>query len=440
MSKIQPRIYQGTRDFLPEEMLKRQRIIKTVRTAFERYGFLPVETPAIEYLDILTGKYGDEGDKLIYPLAYKDGKTLALRYDQTVPLSRLMAMYHGQLTMPFKRYQIQPVWRADRPQKGRYREFYQLDADIVGEDGFLADAEIIALTHEIFSSLGFEKFLIRVNHRMALRALTLDAGLEKNQEVDVCRAIDKLDKIGRDGVAKELANSGIDDSAANTLFSRLLDTEYSLDQLEQLTQEFAEKFDDVSGVDNLAELYRTVIALGVPEHQVKIDLTLARGLDYYTGPIFETVLTEPEGFGSVSGGGRYDELIGTYSNVDISATGVSFGLDRIYGAMEELNLHQEKQTTTSVLVVNFGGEEEIHAMRLAGRLRQRGVNTEVYFKPAKMKKQFGYADKNGIEYVAIFGSDEIKSDSISLKNMKTGDQETLPFEQALQKLQNIFDD
>lgn len=440
MNKIQTRIYKGTRDFLPDEMLKRQRIVAKVRQSFERYGFLPVETPAIEYLDILTGKYGDEGDKLIYPLAYKDGKTLALRYDQTVPLSRLMAMYHNQLTMPFKRYQIQPVWRADRPQKGRYREFYQLDADTVGEESYLADAEIVALTNEIFHNLGFKEYTIRLNHRMALRAMTLEAGLKQEQEVDVCRAIDKLDKIGEEGVEKEMAASNIGPKSVESIFARVLNSSFGLDELDTLLHDYADKFQNVEGVENLVDLYRTVLALGVPERNIKLDLSLARGLDYYTGPIFETVLTNPQGFGSVSGGGRYDKLIGTYSNVDICATGVSFGLDRIFGAMEELGLHSKSRTTTQVLVVNFGGEEQQHAMTLAGRLRQKGVNTEVYFQPAKMKKQFTYADKNNIPYVAIYGSDEIEKDAISLKSMKTGDQEQLPFDLAIKKLNDLFGD
>lgn len=436
MDFIEPRIYQGTRDFMPEEMLKRQRIIALVRRAFERYGFLPVETPAIEYLDILTGKYGDEGDKLIYPLAYKDGKTLALRYDQTVPLSRLVAMYKKQLTFPFKRYQIQPVWRADRPQKGRYREFYQLDADTVGETSYLADAEIIALTYDIFSSLGFSKFQIRINHRMALRGLTLEAGLKQEQEVEVCRAIDKLDKIGRDGVRKEMTRGEITEQAAEIILARLLDKEYSLDALSALTDEYADRFENVERVNELVSLYQTVRDLGVPEEHVAIDLSLARGLDYYTGPIFETILTEPKGFGSVSGGGRYDKLIGTYSGVHVAATGVSFGLDRIYGAMEEVGLHKENNTTTSVLVVNFGGDEQQHALKLAGRLRKEGINTEVYLKPARMKKQFGYADKNNIPYVAIYGADEIANDIISLKSMKTGDQQQLPYQEALELLRS----
>ena len=434
MSVIKPRIFQGTRDFLPEEMLKREAIVDVVRSAFKRYGFLPVETPAIEFQDILLGKYGDEGDKLIYRLAYKEGKVLALRYDQTVPLSRLVAMYRGQLTMPFKRYQIQPVWRADRPQKGRFREFYQLDADTVGADNYLADAEIVALVNDIFTSLGFPSFQIRLNHRMALRSITLAAGLAQEDEVNVCRCIDKLDKIGREGVEKEMASCGFSAEAVSSIFAILEDESLVGDKLDTLLKEYEEKFDDVDGVSDLVPLYNQIINLGVPKENLHLDLSLARGLDYYTGPIFETVLTEPKGFGSVSGGGRYDKLIGTYCGVDVPATGVSFGLDRIFGAMEELGLHKDSKTTTRVLVINFGGESEGAAMRLAGEFRNAGVNTEVYFKAAKLKKQFSYADKQGIEYVAIYGEDEAASGKVSLKNMQTGEQESYPVAEAIELL------
>jgi histidyl-tRNA synthetase len=431
---IQPRIFKGTRDFLPEEMIKRLRIVELVKSAFVRYGFLPVETPAMEYLDILVGKYGEEGDKLIYPLAYKDGKELALRYDQTVPLSRLIAMYHGKMTFPFKRYQIQPVWRADRPQKGRFREFYQLDADSIGAANYLADAEIVALTNDIFSTLGFPGFTIRLNHRMALRAFTLEAGLKQEQEMALCRCIDKLDKMDRDGVRNEMLKSGFSDSHADAVFKLILDTDYSMEELDKLLHSFADKFDDVEGVENLVPLYREILNLGVPEQKIKLDLSLARGLDYYTGPIFEVVLDEPKGFGSVAGGGRYDKLIGNYCGTDYPATGISFGLDRIYGAMTELGLHDEARTTTKVLVINFGGEETERAMQLAGKLRAAGLPTEVYLEKAKLKKQFGYADKLGIPYVAIYGEDEAAAGTVSLKSMKTGEQETMKLDEAVAKL------
>lgn len=437
MSVIKPRIFQGTRDFLPEEMLKREAIVDVVRSAFKRYGFLPVETPAIEFQDILLGKYGEEGDKLIYRLAYKDGKVLALRYDQTVPLSRLVAMYRGQLTMPFKRYQIQPVWRADRPQKGRFREFYQLDADTVGAENYLADAEIVALVNDIFTSLGFPGFQIRINHRMALRSITLAAGLAQEEEVNLCRCIDKLDKIGREGVEKEMSACGFAPDSIARIFEILEDKSLHGEKLDALLKDYESRFDNVDGVSDLVPLYNQIINLGVPEENVHLDLTLARGLDYYTGPIFETVLVEPKGFGSVSGGGRYDKLIGTYCGVDVPATGVSFGLDRIFGAMEELGLHPQARTTTKVLVVNFGGSSEGAAMQLAGKFRNSGINTEVYFTAAKLKKQFSYADKQGIEYVAIYGEDEAASGTVSLKNMRDGEQLSLPVPEAVELLKKL---
>lgn len=270
---------------------------------------------------------------------------------------------------------------------------------------------------------------------MALRSITLAAGLAQDQEVDLCRCIDKLDKIGREGVEKEMTRCGFGPDSIQNIFAILEDKSLIGEKLDTLLKDYEKRFENVEGVSDLVPLCNQIIDLGVPEENVLLDLSLARGLDYYTGPIFETVLDEPKGFGSVSGGGRYDKLIGTYCGVDVPATGVSFGLDRIFGAMEELGLHSKTKTTTKVLVINFGGSSEAAAMKLAGGFRNAGVNTEVYFKAAKLKKQFSYADKQGIEYVAVYGEDEEAAGIVSLKSMETGAQEKLTIEEATKLLQ-----
>ena len=436
MEKIKPRIYSGTRDFLPEEMLQRDAVVETIKGAFRRYGFLPLETPAIEYLDILLGKYGEEGDRLIYRLAYDDGRTLALRYDLTVPLSRLVAMYQGQLALPFKRYQIQPVWRADRPQirQGRFREFYQCDADTVGSASPLADAEIVALTHEILSALGFENFLIRINHRSILRAITLHSGLRVEDEAAVCRCIDKLDKVGLDGVRREMADSGFSDAVIEKIFGVLALEGEAGEVLAALAEKLGGVEGAEEGIARTGELLDAVAALGVPPERFRLDLYLARGLDYYTGPIFESVLPEHPHIGSLTGGGRYDELIGLYSGVDVPATGTTIGLDRIFAAMGQLGMLAGARTTTQVLVVNFGGESLAAALAFAGSLRRAGVAAEVYFEPAKLKKQFSYADKKGIPNVAIIGEEEAAAGKVSIKELASGEQVTLPLAEALARL------
>jgi histidyl-tRNA synthetase len=438
MEKIKPRIFSGTRDFLPEEMLQREQIIETIKSAFRRYGFLPLETPALEFLDILLGKYGEEGDRMIYRLAYEEGETLALRYDLTVPLSRLVAMYQGQLQFPFKRYQIQPVWRADRPQirQGRFREFYQCDADTVGSDSMLADAEIIALTSEILNALGFRNFVIRVNHRRILRAITLNAGLRREDEAAVCRCIDKLDKIGLQGVRKEMLDAGFSTAAVERVFKVLELTGEPEELLEQLASLLGSSEGAEEGIGRTRELLDYVARLGVKPYNYRFDLYLARGLDYYTGPIFESILPEQPHIGSLTGGGRYDDLIGLYSGIAVPATGTTIGLDRIFEAMGQLGMLSGRKTTTKVLVVNFGGESLQHSLALAGKLRSAGIATEVYFEEARIKKQISYADRKGIPFVAIIGEEEAKSGSVSIKTLASGEQVTLPLAEALKLLGN----
>ncbi len=438
MEKIKPRIFSGTRDFLPEEMLQREEIVGRIKGAFRRYGFLPLETPAIEYLDILLGKYGDEGDRMIYRLAYEEGNTLALRYDLTVPLSRLVAMYHGRLQYPFKRYQIQPVWRSDRPQirQGRFREFYQCDADIVGSEAMLADAEIVALTNEILSALGFEKFVIRINHRKILRAITLHSGLRLEDESAVCRCIDKLDKIGLDGVRKEMLDSGFGEAVADSIFDVLALEGGHEELLEKLLSMLGSTEVAEEGIEQTRELLEDVGRLGVPAERFRLDLYLARGLDYYTGPIYESVLPDHPHIGSLTGGGRYDELIELYSGIDVPATGTTIGLDRMFAAMGQLGMISERKTTTRVLIVNFGGEELANALAFTGSLREAGIAAEVYYEAARLKKQFTYADRKGIPFVAIIGEEEARSGKVSIKNLASGEQETLPLAEALNMLRD----
>jgi histidyl-tRNA synthetase len=437
MEKIEPRIFSGTRDFLPEEMLQREEIIGTIKDAFRRYGFLPLETPAIEYLDILLGKYGEEGDRMIYRLSYEEGKTLALRYDLTVPLSRLVAMYHGQLQFPFKRYQIQPVWRADRPQirQGRFREFYQCDADIVGSDTMLADAEIIAVTNEILTALGFSNFVIRINHRRILRAITLHSGLRREDEAAVCRCIDKLDKIGMDGVRKEMHEAGFSRAAVDEVF-KILELEGEPHELlERLATLLGKAEGAEEGIGRTAELLDHVARLGVPRDNFRLDLYLARGLDYYTGPIYESVLPDHPHIGSLTGGGRYDELIGLYSGIDVPATGTTIGLDRMFAAMGQLGMLSTRRTTTKVLVINFGGKALTAALAFAGRARAAGIAAEVFFEEARLKKQMSYADRKGIPYVAIIGDEEAEGGKVGIKKLASGEQVTLPLAKALKMLE-----
>jgi histidyl-tRNA synthetase len=377
----------GTRDLLPETMIRRLSVIETVRGVFARFGFLPLETPAIERIETLMGKYGTEGDQLIYKILKRgEGGTrgevdLALRYDLTVPLARVVAMNPG-LSMPFKRYQIQPVWRADRPQKGRFREFYQCDVDTVGCEEMWADAEALAVVDSALRALGFTGFTIKLNHRALLRALVEEVGAG-DRETGVLVAIDKLDKIGKKGVTAELERCGLDSVT------------------------------------------------------IRFDPTLARGLSYYTGPVFEVVVEEPA-IGSIAGGGRYDNLIGVFGKKSVPAVGVSLGLERILVVMEELGMFGELPTaTTQVLVTVFNDSSRTLALQQATALRQAGVNAEVWMKaPGKLAKQFKYANKAGIARVLTCGPNELQDGNVTLKHMESGEQWTGPMDQAIARIQS----
>lgn len=437
-NKIQARIFKGTRDFPPSQMIHRERILNVMRAAFQKFGFEPIETPAIEYLNVLAGKYGEDADRLIYRLNYKTGTKdeAALHYDLTVPFSRFIAM-NPNLPKPFKRYQIQPVWRADRPQphQGRFREFYQCDIDAVGSKSMMCDAEIIAIKNEVLVELGFTNFIIKINNRKLLNGMVQYAGLDERFTQEVCRSIDKLDKMSFEDVAKELRTKEINDEAINKI-KDLIDLDLKVDtQFDQLAKLF-EGFELAQeGINELKTLFEFLEVLGVPQQNIKFDIALARGLDYYTGTIFETKLKDYPHIGSLTGGGRYDELIGMFSGQELPAVGTSLGLDRIFTAMQQVGLIEEKmQSRTKVLFIHFK-DTILHSMKMATLLRNEGINVEVYPVDTKLKKQFSFADKKNIPYTIVIGDQEIEDEVVSFKNMETGEQQKLSIEQVVEILQ-----
>jgi len=446
MAKVNVSLPQGTRDFSPEVLRKRKHIIQTIQSVFELYGFEPLETPAMENLETLMGKYGEEGDKLIFKilnngldnpakqLQIKDdfekvleGKNIkgiterALRYDLTIPFARYVAMNHGQLTFPFKRYQIQPVWRADRPQKGRYREFYQCDADVVGSNALLNEVELVNIYATVFEKLGMD-VEIRINSRKILAALAeLCGGTDKMTDITV--AIDKLDKIGIDKVKEELLQRGLNTAQIEVIEKYLSingDTEGKLSQLKSLMG------DNENAQKGMQEIeYVLTAQISNLKSQIHIDFTLARGLNYYTGIIFE-VKAKGVQIGSIGGGGRYDDLTGLFGVPNIPGVGISFGLDRIFDVMEELKLFSEDVTSgTQVLFFNLGEEESKIAFALMQQLRGKGIRSEMYHEQAKFDKQFKYADKKNIIYAVIIGTKEMEEGIYVLKNLKTSEQKSL---------------
>lgn len=412
----------GTRDRMPATMNRRLAVIAAVREVFLRYGFEPLETPAFERIETLTGKYGDEGEKLMFRIL-KRGEggergevDQALRYDLTVPLARMAAMNPG-LPLPFKRSQIQPVWRAERPQKGRYREFYQCDVDTIGTDSLIADAECIAVVHDALVALGFDQFTIRVNHRQLLRSLADAIGATDN-ETGLLIALDKLDKVGRDGVDEELRGRGFSDEQVSGLWP-LLDGAA------------------IAGAEDAEADLETVIGLaqdlGVDPARVKLDRTLARGLDYYTGPVFETVLAG-EYSGSVSGGGRYDGLIGMFSGREVPAVGVSLGIERIIMIMEESGMMPDVPTSTRVWVTVFDEGSRSTALQTATTLRAAGIHTQISAKIGKLGKQFKEADSRGVPFALVQGPTEIEQGVVTLKDLSSGEQWTGSLSDAVERL------
>lgn len=434
--RIEPRLPRGMRDILPQKMILREYVIGVIRQVFEQFGFEPLQTPAIELEEMLMGKYGPDAERLIYSAGHEGGKErLALRYDLSVPLSRVVAQY-PDLLKPFKRYQIAPVWRAERPQKGRYREFYQCDADTVGSASMLADAETLNVTYEILTRLGFRQFVINLNDRKLLIGIGQYAGVPAEQLGSLYRSIDKLDKIGLDGVVGELRKNGIPEDAIRRLLELL--------QIEGTNQEVVARLRAVlaaypaalEGIDELDEIRGYLEAIGIPERFYPIVPTMVRGLEYYTGPIYETIVQEPK-IGSITGGGRFDKLVGMFSNRSLPATGTTIGIERIIDVMDELRMFPPGvgQTVTQVLVTRFSPALVAESLKAASLLRQAGLNTELYFENDALGKQVSYANRKGIPYVLILGPDELAAGLVTLRDLVAKQQMTVPRDQAAAQIQ-----
>ena len=455
-----PSIPKGTRDFSPLEMARRNYIFDTIKSVFSLYGFQQIETPAMENLSTLMGKYGEEGDKLLFKILNSgdwksaishealDNATIGalttkvsekgLRYDLTVPFARFVVQHREEIQFPFKRYQIQPVWRADRPQKGRYREFYQCDVDVVGTNSLLSEVELIQIVEEVYRRLGI-RVSLHINNRKILAGIAEVIG-QPERIIDITVAIDKLDKIGIDNVNKELLEKGLPEEAVNALQPILNLSGTNTEKLDQLAQVLANSETGLKGIEEL----RTIFALynqsdasdksDMSDFLVELDLCLARGLNYYTGAIFEVKALDAQ-IGSITGGGRYDNLTGIFGMPNVSGVGISFGADRIYDVLCELNLYPENlQSTTQLLFATFGEQELLYALRWAKALREKGMSVEVYPEPTKMKKQMGYADSKKIPFVAIVGGDEMAAGKVMLKDMQSGEQKLVTREELMAKM------
>ena len=437
-----PNIPKGTRDFSPEEMAKRNYIFDTIRSVYALYGFQQIETPAMETLQTLMGKYGEEGDKLLFKVLnsgdflskvsdeeLKDGNPLhlaaricekGLRYDLTVPFARYVVMHRDELQLPFKRYQIQPVWRADRPQRGRYREFYQCAADVVGSDSLLNEVELMQIIDTVFTRLGVN-VQIKINNRKILTGIAEVIG-EADKIVDITVAIDKLDKIGLENVNEELRNDGISESAIEKLQPIIQLSGDNDQKLNVIREVLKDSETGLKGVEETAFILDTLKTVGL-KNEMQLDLTLARGLNYYTGAIFEVKALDTP-MGSITGGGRYDNLTGIFGMPGISGVGISFGADRIYDVLNALDLYpKEAVTSTQLLFVNFGPKETAYCLPLVAKAREAGIRTEIYPDSSKMKKQMSYANAKAIQFVAIAGENEIAEGKVTLKNMTTGEQQ-----------------
>jgi len=446
-----PSIPKGTRDFSPIEVAKRNHIISTIKKHFELYGFQPIETPSFENSETLLGKYGEEGDRLIFKIlnsgdfiakvddtiySLKSSFSLApkitekaLRYDLTVPFARYVVMHQNDIDFPFKRYQIQPVWRADRPQKGRFREFYQCDADVVGANSLLQEVEFVQLYDAVFTDLGLEGCTIKMNNRKILSGIAEVIGAE-HALVDFTVALDKLDKIGEEKVKEEMLSKGISKTAiekASPLFSMSGGISQQLEQLKSLLEDSAT---GLQGIQELEKIFEWVNSVGLRSAQLRLDVTLARGLNYYTGAIFEVAAPRGIKMGSIGGGGRYDDLTGIFGLKDVSGVGISFGLDRIYLVLEELGLFPENiEQSLDVLCLNFGELESRAAFQLIKKFRDEGIRADIYPTTAKVQKQFKYADQRKARYVVLLGDKELSERSFVVKNMHSGEQQSYSFDQ-----------
>lgn len=466
-----PAIPKGTRDFLPDEVARRTYIFDTIKSVFKSYGFAPIETPSFELSSTLMGKYGDEGDKLIFrilgsgnylynktpislpaqdgPLSALDFDKLsaeeriqlnsftqrisekALRYDLTVPFARFVVQHQHELSFPFKRYQIQPVWRADRPQHGRYQEFYQCDADVVGSDSLLYEVDFVQIFDQVLTNLRIPGFTILINNRKILSGIAEVSG-ESDKLIDITVAIDKLDKIGEEGVIKELQEKGVSAKAIEIISPLFRITGNNDERLEQMKSFLKDSEIGLKGIEELQFVLDQTNQLGVERANVEFDVTLARGLNYYTGAIFEVKAHDVK-MGSICGGGRYDDLTGLFGLNGLSGVGISFGADRIYDVLKELNLFPEDTNAgLTLLFANFGEKEAAYCMKLTKKLRQSGVDCEVYPSAAKMQKQFKYADNRKVKFVALIGENELTQGQLQIKNMETGEQQAMTEGELLQ--------
>ncbi|ELY2010480.1 histidine--tRNA ligase [Flavobacterium psychrophilum] len=472
---MKPSIPKGTRDFSPAEVAKRQYIIQKMRTHFEKFGYQPIETPSFENSETLMGKYGEEGDRLIFKilnsgnfffnkkkielpesiqsLQLNSAETIAvnelvelnkftnnisekaLRYDLTVPFARYVVQHQNEIEFPFKRYQIQPVWRADRPQKGRFREFYQCDADVVGSTSLWQEVELVQLYDSVFTDLGLNDVTIKINNRKILSGIAEVIGAS-NKLIDFTVALDKLDKIGEDGVKKEMIEKGISETAIEKVQPLFNFAGSISEKIAKLSVLLAASTEGMKGVEELQFICDNVTDLGLSSAILDLDVTLARGLNYYTGAIFEVAPPKAVAMGSIGGGGRYDDLTGIFGLKNMSGVGISFGLDRIYLVIEELGLFPETVTTTSkAIFLNFGQEETKYAMKAITQLRKEGIKVELYPDNAKIAKQFQYAEKRGILLAIIVGNDEMQNNQFAVKNLVSGEQQKVSFDELKSLLQ-----
>ena len=428
-----PQILKGFRDYLPEQMILRQEVMKRIREVFESHGFEPLDTPVLEYMEVLTGKAG-ENEKLMYHFRDAGEREIGLRYDLTVPLARFVAMHQNEVVLPFKRYHMAPVWRAEKPQRGRFREFWQCDADIVGVPGTLGDAEALSTFVDAYRAIGLKNVVIAINHRKLLEGLATVAGVPSEQAVGVFRTIDKLDKIGADKVREELINQGASEDAAATIL-RVITTKGTNEELLDLAEQ--ELGEMATAVGELREILSHLQALGVPEANYRIDLALARGIDYYTGPVWEAQVEEPK-VGSVGGGGRYDGLVGNFLGRDIPATGISLGIERIIEVIQEFDLLPTPTSAAQVAMI-LVEETFSEAGAIARELREAGFKIDQSLAGNKgIGAQLKYADRRGIPYAIIPGVDELANNQVSLKNLSSGEQQLVDRDQLITTLADIF--
>ncbi len=464
MNKVPLGIPKGTRDFSPEEMVRRKYVLNTIEKIFQRFGFMPIETPAMENQTTLSGKYGEEGDRLIFNIlnsgdylnqrsiasvimyGVKSGNVIpgnskkltpfiskkALRYDLTVPFARYVVMHQNDITFPFRRYQIQPVWRADRPQKGRFREFYQCDVDVIGSNSLLNELELIQIVNEIFTFLRVPKFTIRINNRKILAGIAelLDAS---DKLKDITIVLDKLEKIGMDNVQKELAQAGLSAGTIKKICSLLNIAGLNEEKLKAVKQFISKSKIGKEGVEEMKQLFDFIRSVDILNANIEFDLSLARGLDYYTGTILE-VKADDVDIGSIAGGGRYDDLTGIFGLPDVSGVGISFGVDRIFKVLHKLRLFPNAESlgvSTYVMFTNFGEKEEKYCLPLLEKIRGVGIPAEIYPEHDKLKKQMAYADEKNIPYVILVGSEEMESGKLTVKDMKSGKQDKLSIEEFI---------